>query len=227
MCRLSRNCLVGARLSVVRREPVLFLRKDVTLADIMKAPMGRAAIEELLAAGMERDRLESAVQIVVLARLMPAVKPQDVRGLSRKSLALFPEELRRTATRIEMIRGNPLYGMALDLFLPGSHWKETCNNLRNYANFSDILIRALRKGAEDNPREYDLLLFAKRRLMAEIAKATGDPPYARLAELLNAAYYIVDLPMSEESSALRHLWETHVKKTAQRRYGRWALMMSL
>jgi hypothetical protein len=112
-----------------------------TLADIMKAPMGRAAIEELLAAGVEQDRLESAVQIVVLARLMPVIKFQDVRGFSRKSLALFPEELRRTATRIEMIRGNPRYGMALDLFLPGSHWKETCNNLRNYANFSEILIR--------------------------------------------------------------------------------------
>jgi hypothetical protein len=190
--------------------------------------MGRAAIEELLAAGVEQDRLESAVQIVVLARLMPVIKFQDVRGFSRKSLALFPEELRRTATRIEMIRGNPLYGMALDLFLPGSHWKETCNNLRNYANFSEILIRALRKGAEDNPREYDLVLFSKRRLLAEIADATGRPHYDRVAELLNAAFDLVapeDETLNEDGSALRHLWKRHTKKSAQRRYRRWALMM--
>src|SRR5467141_3314506 len=76
------------------------------LADIMKAPKGSAAIEELVEAGVERDRLESTVQFVVFVQIMPAVRIQDVKGFSRKSLAIFPEELRRTATHIEMVRGN-------------------------------------------------------------------------------------------------------------------------
>lgn len=62
-----------------------------TLADIMKAPMGKTAIEKLLAAGVQRDELESAVQVVVFTRLMPTLKTQEVGGLSRKSLALFPK----------------------------------------------------------------------------------------------------------------------------------------
>jgi hypothetical protein len=197
-----------------------------SLGEIKKAPMGKAAIEKLVAAGAEPDRLGLAVQFVVLVQIMPGVKIQDVRGFSRESLTLFSEELRRTATHIEMIRGNPFYVMALNLFLPGPHWEKTCKNLRAYADFWDALIRGIRQAAEDNPREYDLRLFSKRRLMAEIARATGRPPhYNRLAHLLNAAYDAAGLPLREEASALRHLWQNHVKKNAQRRYRKMALMM--
>jgi len=189
-----------------------------SLADIMKAPLGRAAIEELVAAGVAQERLEAAVQFVLFVQIMPAVRTQDVRGLPGKSLATFPEELRRTATRIEMIRRNPLYRMAADLFLPGSHWEETCKNLKAHAVFWDAWIRALRQAAKDNPREYDLRLFAKRNLMAVVAEATGKPHFNRLAELLNASYGVVDLSLCEEGSALRHLWKNHVQRRAKRRY---------
>jgi hypothetical protein len=194
-------------------------------ADIMKAPMVRAAIEELVAAGMNQHRLELAVQSVVFFQIMPAVRVQDVRGFTRKSITLFPGELRRTATRIEMVSGSLFYGMVANLFMPGSHWEETCKNLRAYADLWDVLIPAFRQTSKDNPREYDLRLFAKRRLIAEVAEATGKPRYNRLAELLTAAYDAVDLPLREEASALRHLWEIHVKKMAKRRYRRMALKM--
>jgi hypothetical protein len=196
-----------------------------SLADIVKAPMGRAAIEELVAAGTEEDKLEMAVRLVVFAQMLPAVRIQDVRGFSRKSLPLFPEELRRTATRIEMVRGNPFYGMAANLFLPGNHYEEICKNLRAYADFWEVVIRAIRQTAQDNPREYELRLFAKRRLMAVVAEATGKPHYNTLAKLLNAAYDSVDLRFAEEASALRRLWENHVKSSNKRRYRRMALMM--
>jgi hypothetical protein len=98
--------------------------------------------------------------------------------------------------------------------------------LRAYADFWDVVIRAVRQSAKDNPRKYDLRLFAKRRLMAVVAEATGAPHYNMLAELLNAAYGIVGLPLIEEASALRRLWENHVKKIANERpYRRMALMM--
>lgn len=126
-----------------------------------------------------------------------------------------------------MIRRSPLYGIALEFFVPGSHWADTCNNLRNYVNRLDTLITAFRKTAEANPRGADFHLFAKRSLLAQIAKATSTPPYNRLAELLNAAYGVADLSASEESSALRHLWKSHIKKNAQRRYRRMALTMNL
>jgi hypothetical protein len=174
---------------------------------------------------MKPERLESAVQFVVLVQVMTPVKIHDVRGFSRKSLALFPQELRRTATRIEMIRGNPLYGLALKSLLPGHHWEETCKNLRAYADYSDILIRAFRQAAEDNPRNYDLRLFSKRELMDKVTEATGRPHYNKVADLLNAAYDIVDPSLSEEASALRHLWKNHVKKNNQLRYRKMALMM--
>lgn len=170
-----------------------------TLGDIEKTPNGRAVVKDLIAAGVERKELESAIKFVMFVQIMPPPgRLHDVKGLSRKSLPLFSQELRRAATRIELVRKNPLYGMFLNLFLPGPHWEQTCDYLREYANWLDILIPAFRKGAEDNPREYDLRLFSKRRFMAEVAKATGTPHCDLVAQVLNVAYDVAGLQLSED-----------------------------
>lgn len=197
-----------------------------SLSEVMKAPMGRTATEKLVAEGVEQNKLESALKFVVFVQMKRPARVQDVRGFSQRSLALFPEELRRTATRIEMVLGHPLYGTAANLFLPGPDWEKTCKNVRAYAEVLDGVIRAIRQSARDNPRERDLRLFAKRRLMEVVAEAAGRPHYKMLAELLNAAYGIVGLPLYEEESALRRLWGNHVKKVAKRRYRRMAWAMS-
>src|SRR5258708_10981603 len=138
---------------------------------------------------------------------------------------MLPTELRSTASSSGMVRGNPFYALAANLFLPCNHYEEICKNLRAYADFWEVVIRAIRQTAQDNPREYELRLFAKRRLMAVVAEATGKPHYNTLAKLLNAAYDSVDLRFAEEASALRRLWENHVKSSNKRRYRRMALMM--
>jgi hypothetical protein len=225
MAMTTGQMVAAKRKSASEAVPSQRVKRLPSLADIMRAPMGRAAIKELVAAGVEQARLESAIRFVVFVQIMPAVRIHDVKGFSRKSLALFPEELRRAATRIEMVRGNPFYGMAESLFLPSSHWEEICKNLRAYADFWDVLIHAVRQAAEDNPRECDLRLFGKRRLMAVVAEATGEPHYNLVEELLNAAYGIVGLRLLEEESALRRLWKNHVKKSTKRHYRRLALML--
>jgi len=200
------------------------------LDDIRKAPNGNAAVEALVSAGVEPEKLEWAMQLVVLVHLMPpAARLQDVRGFTRKSLPMFPNELRRTARRIEIVRKNPMYAAVLNLCVPSSKWEQTCSDLKTYADWLDIVIRSMRQNAEDNPREYDLRLFSKRRLLAEVAEATGDPYCGQVAELLNAAYDLADPEgpiRTEDASALGHLWKTHVKKNAQRRSRRWAWMMA-
>jgi hypothetical protein len=140
-----------------------------------------------------------------------------------ESLALFSEELRRTATRLETVRDHLYYGTIWDSLSPGTQWKDTCNNLREYADFWEVLLRAVRKRSQDDPRQFDLRLALKRSLMVKVEKATGSPHTDWVADILNAAYDAAGLLLSEEASALRHLW-TKVKKKA--RYRKWALMMS-
>jgi hypothetical protein len=147
-----------------------------SLDDIRKAPNGNAAVSALISAGVNPEKLERAMQFVVFIHLMPpAVRFQDVRGFTRKSLPLFPDELRRTARRIELIRKNPMYAATLNFCVPVSRWEQTCSDLRIYARWLELVIRGIRQNAEDNPREYDLKLFSKRRLLTEVAEATGNP----------------------------------------------------
>lgn len=194
-----------------------------TLSDIRKVPNGSGVLERLLEAGMESETLQIAVRAVVLAQMLPSVRLQDVDGFSAESLALFSEELRRMATRLETVREHLYYGTIWDSFSPGSQWKGTCKNLREYADSWEVLIRTVRKRSQDDPRQFDLRLALKRKLMVKVHKATGSPHPDWVAAILNAAYDVAGLSLSEEASALRHLW-TKVKKKA--RYRKWALMMS-
>jgi hypothetical protein len=200
------------------------IRDFPSLTEIKNAPMGKGAVEALVAAGADPKKLEKAVQLVIAVHLSQAFhRIHDVGGFTRKSLALFPEELLRTARRIELIRGNSFYNMALGLSGSLTRWQETCANLRYLAAFLHMFIRVTRETAKRDPRRYDFRLLAKRSLIDQVVKSTGRPYFNRLAELLNAAYYAADLPLNEEASALRHLWEKQVKK---RRYRRWAELMN-
>lgn len=201
------------------------------LDDIRKAPNGKATVEALISAGVDAEKLESAMQFVVFVCLMPpAARLQDVRGFSRKSLPLFPAELRRTATRLELVRKNPFYAEFLNLAVPSSNWEQTCAELRMYAHRLEIVIRSIRQNAEANSKEYDLRLFAKRMLLATIAEATGRPPFEQVAQLLSAAYDLAvpdDPPRAVEASTLRHLWTQYEDKNRKRRYRKWPMMMNM
>jgi hypothetical protein len=194
-----------------------------TLSEIKKVPNGSRVLEQFVAAGMDSETLQIAIRAVVLAQILPPVRLQDVEGFSAKSLALFSEELRRTATRLETVREHLYYGTIWDSLSSGTQWKDTCKSLREYADSWEFLIRAVRKRSQDDPRQFDLRLALKRKLMVKVQKATGSPHPDWVADILNAAYDVAGLPLSEEASALRHLW-TKVKKKAQ--YRKWALIMS-
>lgn len=194
-----------------------------SLSEIRRVANGSRAIERFLEAGMDSETLQIAVRAVVLAQILPSVRLQDVEGFSAKSLALFSDELRRTATRLEAVRDHIYYGTIWDSFLPGSQWKDTCKNLREHADSWEVLIRTVRKRSQDDPRQFDLRLALKRKLMMKVQKATGSPHPDWVADILNAAYDVARLSLTEEASALRHLW-SKVKKKA--RYRKWALMMS-
>lgn len=199
-----------------------------SLDEVRKAPNGngREPVEALLSAGVRAEDLEAAMEFVVFVHLMPkAARFQDVRGFSGRSLALFPDELRRTARRIEMIRKNPFYAALLNLRVPGSKWEQTSDDLRSCADWLEAVIQGIRQNAEANPREYDLRLFSKRRLLATVAGATGNAHCDQVAALLNAAYDVAapEAPLRmEEASALRHLWIQYKKTNTKRRYHRWA-----
>jgi hypothetical protein len=76
--------------------------------------------------------------------------------------------------------------------------------------------------AQYDPRGYDIRLSTKFKLLKRVAVATGSPNYELVATLLNAAYDVTGLSLTEESSALRHLWKNRMKKA---RYQKWALKM--
>jgi hypothetical protein len=195
---------------------------SLTLSEIKKVPGGRDAIDRLSGKGMDRSALESSIRVVVMAQIFGYDRPQDVEGFARKSLPLFSSELRRTAHRIDMIRANPFYENILNSYFPAFHWETTCEHLRAYADLWDGLIRAIRIRAQYDPREYDIRLSTKFKLMKRVAAATGSPNCELVATLLNAAYDITGLSLTEESSALGHLWNNRKRKG---RYRKWARKM--
>jgi hypothetical protein len=195
---------------------------SLTLPDIRRVPGGADAIERLTAKGMKPNELESLTKVVVMAQIFGYDRPQDVEGFSRKSLPLFSSELRRTAHQINMIRANPFYENILDSWFPSYHWETTCENLRAYADLWDGLIRTIRTKAQYDPRGYDIRLSTKFKLLKRVVVATGSPNYELVATLLNAAYDVTGLSLTEEASALRHLWKNRMKKA---RYQKWALKM--
>jgi hypothetical protein len=179
-------------------------------------PMGKWALEKLTAAGAKADMLESSIGFVVFAHFAKPFKISAVRGYSRKSLDLVAKDLRHVAVHIERISENPFYLMAIHQVLPGPHWKTIPADLRKYAEVLESTIRVVRELGRKNPREYDILLFSKRRLISEVFMETGKPHYNWLAALLNAAYMAAGLESYEEASRLRHLWETYAKKVVKR-----------
>ena len=194
----------------------------LTLSDIKGWPGARGQAERLIAGGMEPRTLESSIKLVVMAQVFGYDRPQDVAGFTQKSLPMFASELRRTANRIDTIRANPFYGNILDSWFPNSQWEGTCKDLRAYADLWENLIRVVRMRAQYDPREYVLPLSTKFKLMKQVAAATGSPNFELVAALLNAAYDLIDLSLTEESSALRHLWRNRQRKA---RYRRWASKM--
>jgi hypothetical protein len=195
---------------------------SLTLSEIKKVPGGRDTIDRLSAKGMDPSELESSIRVVVIAQIFGYDRPQDVEGFTRKSLPMFSSELRQTAHRIDMIRANPFYENILNSYFPSFHWETTCESLRAYADLLDSPIRAIRIRGQYDPREYDIRLSTKFKLMKRVAAATGRPNYELVATLLNAAYDLTGLSLTEESSALRHLWSNRKKKA---RYRKWAIKM--
>jgi len=197
--------------------------KNITLVNIKRSPGGRRPVERLINKGMEPSALESSIRFVVMAQIYGYDRPQDVAGFSQKSLPQFASELRQTAQHIDMIRANPFYGNILDSWIPSLRWEVTCKDLRAYADLWESLIRVVKMRAKHDPRAYDLRLSTKFKLMRQVAAATGSPNFELVATVLNAAYDLAGLSLTEESSALRHLWRNRNRKA---RYRRWASMMS-